>query len=114
MESLVFACRYCPKIKYNFTSGKELTSASEECPVPLTTKVGKTVPDIKTCGQHSTDRQSESVLLSYKHSNSDNCDDYENTDKKSNTSNSSNQFHSLYNKTGLSLWSSGQSSWLPI
>jgi hypothetical protein len=31
MESLVSACRYCPKIKYNFTCGKELTSAPEEC-----------------------------------------------------------------------------------
>jgi hypothetical protein len=62
--------RYCPNIKYNFTCGKELTSASEVCSVPLTTMVRKTVPDIKACGQHPTDKN-ESVLLSCKHSNSD-------------------------------------------
>jgi hypothetical protein len=89
------ACRYCLKIKYNFACEKELTSASEECSVPPTTTVGKTAPDIKTCGRHSTDRQNESVLLSYKHSNSDDYDNYDNFDKKSNTSNSSNQFHLL-------------------
>jgi hypothetical protein len=82
MESLVSACSYCPKIKYNFTCGKELTSASEECSVPLTTTVRKTVPDIRACGQHSTDKI-ESVLLSCKHSNSDYYDNYDIVDKKS-------------------------------
>jgi hypothetical protein len=88
MESLLSACRYCHKIKYNFTCGKELTSASEACSVPLTTTVEKTTLDIKTYGRHSTDKQNESVLSAYKHSNSD---DYDSVDKKSNTSNSSNQ-----------------------
>jgi hypothetical protein len=76
--------------------------------------VGKTVPYIKTCDRHSTDRQNESVLLSYKHSDSDDYDNYDNVNKKSNTSNSSNQFHSLHDKNGPPLWSSGQISWLQI
>jgi hypothetical protein len=71
-------------------------SASEECSVPLTARAEKTVPDIKTYGRHSTDKQKESVLAAYKHSNShDDDDDYDKADKKSNTSNHSNQFHSL-------------------
>jgi hypothetical protein len=69
MKALLFACRYCPKIKYNFTCRRELTSASEECSVPLTAAVEKTIPDIKTYGRHSTDKQNESVLAAYKHSN---------------------------------------------
>jgi hypothetical protein len=93
MKSLVFACRYCPKIKYNFTCGRELTSASKQCSVPLTTTAEKTIPDIKTCGQHSTDKQNESVLTAYKHSNSDDYGDYDIADKKYNTSNSSNFIH---------------------
>jgi hypothetical protein len=28
MKSVVSACRYCPKIKYDFTCGKELTLVS--------------------------------------------------------------------------------------
>jgi hypothetical protein len=71
----VSACRYCPKIKYDFIWGKELTSASEECSVPLTITAEKTTPDIKTCGQHSTDKQKGSVLTAYKHSDSDDYDD---------------------------------------
>jgi hypothetical protein len=68
MKSLPSACRHCYRIKYDFTCGKELTSASEECSVPLTAAGEDTVPDIKTCGRHSTDRQKESVLAAHKHS----------------------------------------------
>jgi hypothetical protein len=94
MKSL-FGCRHCPKMKYNFTCGRELTSASEECFVPLITTVEKTMPDIKTYGRHSTDKQKESEPAAYKHSNSDDHADHDNVDKKSNTSNSRNQFHSI-------------------
>jgi hypothetical protein len=41
---------------------------SEECSVPLTTTVDKTIPDIKPYGRHTTDKLNESVLAPYKHS----------------------------------------------
>jgi hypothetical protein len=47
------ACRYCPKIKYNLHVKRDLLQHLKNA-VPLTTMVGKTVPDIKTCGRHST------------------------------------------------------------
>jgi hypothetical protein len=95
MRSLLFACRYCSRIKYDITCGRELTSASEQCSVPLTAAGEDTVPDIKTYGRHSTDKQKESVLVVYKHSNSHDYDDYYKADKKSNSSIPRKQFHSL-------------------